>query len=166
MKSFNSDEHLAKSYAMPVFNPMTFEFEENQFNMLISNSLGYDSIKNSVLSKSEYEVLDIVCEKCNSKMPTQRQLKSHQSTCTGRASFMRLSNSHPEYHFEAEVFWILKKYIDEQIKLGKCSADMPIGSKYLPYAESLEATLKIRFNQIEFSILYRTETQIVIRCSW
>ena len=151
---------------MPVFNPMTFEFEENEFNTIISNSLNYDLLENNELSKSEYKVLDTVCEKCNSKMPTKSQLKSHQITCTGRASFMRLSNSHPEYHSEAEVFWILRKYIDGQMKLGKSAADMPIGSKYLPYAESLEATLKNRFNQIEFSILYRTETQIVIRSSW
>lgn len=149
---------------MHVFNPLTFEFEETQFNTIISNSLNYDALINSDLSK--YEVLDIVCDKCNSKMPTQSQLKSHQMTCTGRTSFMRLSNSHPDYHSEAEIFWILRKYIDEQMKLGKSTADMPIGSKYLPYAESLEASLKIRFNHIKFSILYRTETQIVIRCSW
>ena len=128
--------------------------------------ISYDPLENSDLSDSEYEVLDIICEKCKSKMPTESQLDSHQISCTGRTSFMRLSNNHPEYHCEKEVFWILRKYITKQIELGKSVADMPIGSKYLPYAESLEAALKIRFNQIAFNILYKTETQIVIRCAW
>lgn len=115
---------------------------------------------------TENIIQDIVCDKCNSKMPTENQLICHKMSCTGRTSFMRLSNNHPEYHLENEVFWIISKYIDKQMKQGKNNADMPIGIKYLPYAQSIEKSLQNKFNQVQFKILYKTDTQIVIRCSW
>lgn len=123
----------------------------------------YDLIELSDCSDIPYE---LICDKCNSQLPTETQLKSHKITCTGRRSFTRLGNNHPEYHPEKEVLWIISKYIDKQMSRGKNNADMPIGSKYLPYAESIHKSLKTRFSQVEFHILYKTENQIVIRCSW
>jgi hypothetical protein len=79
---------------------------------------------------------------------------------------MRLTNNQPKYLCEKEVLWIIKKYIDLQMNQGKTFADMPIGSKYLPYAESIKQSLTIKYKNIKFSILHKTENLIMIRCSW
>ena len=83
-----------------------------------------------------------------------------------RTSFMRLTNNKSKYLCEKEVLWIIKKYIDLQMNQGKTFADMPIGSKYLPYAESIKQSLTIKYKNIKFSILHKTENLIMIRCSW
>jgi len=83
-----------------------------------------------------------------------------------KTSFMRLSNLTPEYLPEKEVFWVIKTYIKNQHNIGKSSADMPIGLKYLGYAESIERSLKDLYPNVQFHILYRTTRQIVIRATW
>jgi hypothetical protein len=50
--------------------------------------------------------------------------------------------------------------------MAKTTADMPIGTKYLPYAESLKDALKDEFNNLQFDILHKTDSLIMIRCSW
>jgi hypothetical protein len=112
------------------------------------------------------QFLDLVCCKCNTTMPNKMQVLSHSITCNGRTSFMRLSNAHPEFHPEEEVLWVITKYIDKQIQEGKNSVNMPIGSKYLLYSTSIKKSLKKRYNNIEFKLLYRTKNCLWIRFQW
>ena len=140
------------------FNPITFEFEKVKKSVRFSKNIA---------STLFYEPFNgISCNRCNSEMPTETQLKSHKISCSGRTSFMRLTNNHPEYYSESEVFWIIRQHINTQIKQGKNHADMPIGAKYLVYAESIEKMLTNIIKDINFKILYKTNTSIMIRCSW
>jgi hypothetical protein len=154
---------------MALFNPITFEFEKVKKSVRFSKNIA--STAKYLISVLDvtlfYEPFnDISCNRCNSVIPTETQLKSHKISCTGRTSFMRLINNHPEYHSESEVFWIIRQYINKQIKQGKNHADMPIGTKYLVYADLLEKMLKLMIKGIVFKILYKTNTQIMVRCSW
>ena len=112
------------------------------------------------------QFIDILCGKCNIKMPNKVEAVSHSITCNGRTSFMRLSNNHPDFHPEEEVLWVITKYIDKQIQHGKNSGNMPIGSKYLLYSTSIKKLLKKRYNNIEFKLLYRTKNCLWIRAQW
>ncbi len=127
----------------------------------------YDPLEDD--SDKEVEVYEnqyIICDKCNSIIPNTQLFQNHEIICTGRTSFMRVGNSQPEYLSEKEVFWILRKYIKKQMNENIKFADMPIGSKYLPYAKSIAKNLKIRFSNLQITILHKSDTQIVIRCSW
>ena len=106
-------------------------------------------------NKIEYELPEVI--------PKKTRLSNN---CIERTSFMRLANTHPDHQSEVEVVWILRNYIDKQMNYDKQTADMPIGTKYLPYAESIQKQLKIHYNKIQFNILYKTESQIIIRASW
>ena len=105
-------------------------------------------------SKIEYEEIESISKNNVSQEKSKR------------TSFTRLSNSHPEHYPEKEVLWIIRTYIESRIKMAKTSADMPIGTKYLPYAESLKEALKDEFNNLQFDILHKTDSLIMIRCSW
>ena len=112
------------------------------------------------------QFIDLLCGKCNSKMPNKVQAVSHSITCTGRSSFMRLSNNHPEFYPEEEVLWVITNYIDKQTQHGKNSVNMPIGSKYLLYSTSIKKSLKKKYNNIEFQLLYRTQNCLWIHVQW